>query len=707
MTIGKKISILIFSILLHNLSKAQLKAIDSIRNLLPGSQKIEKVNCLNALSRLYLGRQTDSALIYASLAYWEAEHIEYSVGKGDALMNLGKAFSARKKKQEAGKSFMAALSIFEKIHDENKLGAAYLNLGLNNGIYEQRDQTIQYFENASQHFLNSNDSVRNAYAMTMLGLMYGFKGEYDKAFDYHNKSLEIGRMLNNRARINYALNNLGILFMIVEDYRTALDYFLQAATQIPYYDKIAESYYKLGQRDSALYFMEKFVSSYKSNLAETIAIRDTALVAAHQMDLNLAEANLLLMQENYDLALEKFIGFERINGTTSQGLSGIVKCYLQKNDYVNALKYANQLLASAIRNQERMYVRDGTRFLWQIYHHNKKYDSAYVYFLRYTDLKDSIANYRFIRQLSALREKSTMETSELRHRQESEKKDLVFKQTLQKESFIKNILVVSLVVLALLIFIVLWNIRLRIKNEKLELEKFNHQLSLQGLENEKKQAELLKKSSELEMQVLRTQMNPHFIFNSLNSINRFILQNNKGQASQYLTKFSKLVRLILQNSQEELISLESEIESLELYLDLESLRFNYHFNYKISLQPDLDISGIKVPPLIIQPYVENAIWHGLMHMEEIGQLDVEIRMEGNFLYCRIADNGIGRKKSSEMSSKSSARHKSMGLHITSDRIALIQKEEAFGPAVKIFDLTNPDGSAAGTEVTIRLPLMFI
>jgi len=219
-------------------------------------------------------------------------------------------------------------------------------------------------------------------------------------------------------------------------------------------------------------------------------------------------------------------------------------------------------------------------------------------------------------------------------------------------------------------------------------------------------AALKHKSSELEMQVLRTQMNPHFIFNSLNSINRFILQNNKGQASQYLTKFSKLIRLILQNSQAELISLESELESLELYLDLESLRFDYHFNYKISVQNDLDISNISVPPLIIQPYAENAIWHGLMHKEEKGQLDIDISEENDNLVCRVSDNGIGRKKAEELGSKTATRHKSMGLHITADRIALIQKEQDMGPAVKILDLMNADGTAAGTEITITLPLIY-
>jgi ligand-binding sensor domain-containing protein len=234
----------------------------------------------------------------------------------------------------------------------------------------------------------------------------------------------------------------------------------------------------------------------------------------------------------------------------------------------------------------------------------------------------------------------------------------------------------------------------------------NFRAKLDKLEKEKQLAALKHKSSELEMQVLRTQMNPHFIFNSLNSINRFILQNNKGQASQYLTKFSKLIRLILQNSQAELISLESELESLELYLDLESLRFDYHFNYKISVQNDLDISNISVPPLIIQPYAENAIWHGLMHKEEKGQLDIDISEENDNLVCRVSDNGIGRKKAEELGSKTATRHKSMGLHITADRIALIQKEQDMGPAVKILDLMNADGTAAGTEITITLPLIY-
>jgi LytS/YehU family sensor histidine kinase len=200
-------------------------------------------------------------------------------------------------------------------------------------------------------------------------------------------------------------------------------------------------------------------------------------------------------------------------------------------------------------------------------------------------------------------------------------------------------------------------------------------------------------------------MNPHFIFNSLNSINRFILQNNRAQASEYLTKFSKLVRMILQNSQASLISLEAELEALELYLEMEALRFNYHFDYKIETSKDLDIEVLQVPPLILQPYVENAIWHGLMHKEEKGHLNIEVLEKDDQLFFSIRDDGIGRQKAKELASKTATKHKSMGLRITENRIAILQKNEMQESPVTINDLVNPDGSAAGTEVVIKLPVI--
>jgi LytS/YehU family sensor histidine kinase len=184
----------------------------------------------------------------------------------------------------------------------------------------------------------------------------------------------------------------------------------------------------------------------------------------------------------------------------------------------------------------------------------------------------------------------------------------------------------------------------------------------------------------------------------------FILENNKLQASEYLSKFSRLVRLILQNSQEAIISLEKELEALRLYLELEALRFDHKFEYKIIIDGKVDTTVLKVPPLIIQPYAENAIWHGLMHKKEKGHLEIELYIEDETLFCKIADDGIGRNKAAELKSKSASTQKSMGMRITADRIAVLQQQKQ--NSITITDLIFPDGKPGGTEVLIKIPACY-
>jgi LytS/YehU family sensor histidine kinase len=164
--------------------------------------------------------------------------------------------------------------------------------------------------------------------------------------------------------------------------------------------------------------------------------------------------------------------------------------------------------------------------------------------------------------------------------------------------------------------------------------------------------------------------------------------------------------LILQNSQVSLISLESELESLQLYLELEAVRFDYHFEFKINVEHDLDTSLLKVPPLIIQPYAENAIWHGIMHKEEKGHLQIDLFQQANLLCCKIIDDGVGRKKAAELKSKSASTHKSMGMRITADRIAMLQQKKQVETSITITDLILADGSPGGTEVFLKIPIQY-
>ena len=211
--------------------------------------------------------------------------------------------------------------------------------------------------------------------------------------------------------------------------------------------------------------------------------------------------------------------------------------------------------------------------------------------------------------------------------------------------------------------------------------------------------EFNKKLADVEMTALRAQMNPHFLFNCLNSINRFIVRNDAETASNYLTKFSRLIRLILQNSKSPTIALKSELEALKLYIDMEEMRFENRFDYQIHVDDNIELEYVEVPPLLLQPYVENAIWHGLMHKEARGKLNIEITRDGTRLQCMIEDNGIGRHKAQQVKSRSATRDKSMGMKITTDRLNLYQKQAD----VQVIDLRDTDGKPSGTRVILGMP----
>lgn len=244
-----------------------------------------------------------------------------------------------------------------------------------------------------------------------------------------------------------------------------------------------------------------------------------------------------------------------------------------------------------------------------------------------------------------------------------------------------------------------WLFKNRLKQINLK-----NQLKNEHLEAQKKEAEFKTKLSEVELTALRSQMNPHFIFNCLNSIKLYTIQNDSFTASEYLTKFSRLIRLVLENSRKDKVELHSELESLKLYIEMEAMRFKEKLQYSIT--ENIDTSYTEIPPLLIQPYVENAIWHGLMHKEKGGNINIVVD-KGNmedYLKITITDDGIGRIKAAALKSKSAVKQKSYGMRVTSERIALINQLFKTNTTVQIIDLVHTNGEAAGTQVIIQIPV---
>jgi sensor histidine kinase YesM len=215
--------------------------------------------------------------------------------------------------------------------------------------------------------------------------------------------------------------------------------------------------------------------------------------------------------------------------------------------------------------------------------------------------------------------------------------------------------------------------------------------------------EFNKQLAQAETKALRAQMNPHFIFNSLNSINSFVIDQKHEIASDYLIKFSKLIRLILDNSRSDMISIDKELETLKLYVLLESARFDNKFTCTYQVAGDVNINSIMIPPMLLQPFVENAIWHGLMQKEGPGTIAIDIKKaDEEYLNISITDDGIGREKAAELKSKS-ATHKSHGLKVTALRIDMMNKLNSTGAKVEIVDLKDEQGEATGTRVELIIP----
>ncbi|MCB0381449.1 MAG: histidine kinase, partial [Flavobacteriales bacterium] len=222
--------------------------------------------------------------------------------------------------------------------------------------------------------------------------------------------------------------------------------------------------------------------------------------------------------------------------------------------------------------------------------------------------------------------------------------------------------------------------------------------------NAQRLAENEKKIIELELKALKSQINPHFIFNTLNSIQHFISSNNFKDSNRYITNFSKLIRMVLNHSDKSYITLRDETEMLNLYLSLEQVRFSEGFDYVLKVNDNIDLDYDKIAPMLLQPFIENAIWHGLMNKKEKGFVEVSFSLDNDFLICTISDNGIGRDAAEKIKSARGIQNKSVGMTITKERLNIINNEVYENMNVEMIDLFDDKKQASGTKVIIKIKL---
>jgi tetratricopeptide (TPR) repeat protein len=696
----KNFCILFFIVQFTLSGLAQTANIDSLKKALSTAKGSAQIDCLNGLSKALVHHQTGSAETFAQEALKEAEKINYKKGMAGALINLAWAHGLSGGDLPTMESYCRkAVLLLENTDEKEQLADAWFSLACAQSSQCKFSFSIDAFDKAGQLFFQAGDELGLAKMYDYMGEDERNRGQYSKSLAYAVKWLDIAKKYNDRSYIDIWAS----LYKVVGDYETALDYYSQGAEILKTAQQIDHDLvFDIRMKGEIFLLQEKYDSA-----GHYFALA-TQYMPQGQPPLNLQWGTLYLARKKYDSALlhlnKALTRSKTINdlAVLQPALLNLSKAYKEIGNTQMAILYARELLKTAAKTGARQNTRDGHYMLYQLFAESGNRDSAFKHLQKYTTLKDIIDKDLSAQKLAFYKIKSEKEKDQGRINLLNEEKKLQqlrINQTAQQKKF----LIAGIAALCLISVVFLRNIILKRKNEK---QRFEHELEIQTLESEKTKTALQQRATELEMQALRAQMNPHFIFNSLNSINRFILQNSKLQASEYLTKFSRLIRLILQNSQASLIPLESELESLQLYLELEMVRFDHHFDFKITVDDELDSEFIKVPPLIIQPYAENAIWHGLMQKEEKGHLDIELSQNEEILFCKITDDGIGRERAAELKSKSAPTHKSMGMQITANRIAMLQQKKRLDTSIKITDLVLPDGSAGGTEVLLKIPLIY-
>jgi tetratricopeptide (TPR) repeat protein len=648
----------------------------------------QAIDSLNELADQYrLSRKIPSAQALLQSTLNESKENRYTKGEGEAYTIMGNISYNIRNFQDAEKYGKKAIDIFSRTTPDTLLAKAWVTWA--NAVWAQSrfEEAIGGFEKAQVIFDQAGDSSGVGNTYSLLALAEEERGNYEKAFQYSTQAV--------RYKEQSAWLPIGKLYADVGDYDMALEYYSKISDndlKLSSSLNVGEAYFLKKIYASALFYYRHFLSTLDATDTNALS-KPYFLLGELYRDIGKYDSSLYYLP----IALS---GFRKVNDRNwiMRSLLELGKVSRDIGRSKQAIDYSRELLNIAEHSGARQYSRDAHFLLYELYEGLHMTDSAYYHIREYSVLNNAIDIEVSAQKLAFFKASAPLEQAVL-------KIDLLNKQKQLQQEEIKQsatqklLLFIGLLILIVTSIIIARNFYLKKRNADHLLLLSENRLEIQNLQH-------IKKQSELEMQVLRTQMNPHFIFNALNSISRFILQNNKSDADEYLTKFSRLMRMILQNSQNAIITLESELESLNLYLQLEMLRFDHQFCYSIESEDSVDVSMIRVPPLIIQPFVENSIWHGLMPKKGKGKVSIHISTDKELLLIRIIDDGVGRAVSAASKNLPPTTHQSLGLKTTSQRINMLYTTNLEKSAVKFVDLVDTYGKPSGTEVVLELPLRY-
>ncbi len=638
--------------------------IDSLVKALHGSMlDTSRVITLNTLSWESLNmNRFDTAHYYAMQALSAAQKLSFKTGEIRAYNNLGGIYWNWGKYDEALKNYSTALDLSTRAGEKNLMAIASNNIGLvywNQGKYSEALKT--FFESLKIS-KQTGDKKALVLAYNNIGIIYFQQGNYEEALKHYLTSISISRETGDKKGLVLANNNVGLIYMEQQKFDQALAAYessLKISTEMQDKKIMAMAYCNIAL---VQYRQEKFEESAVNHYKSLELMDEIGTVYGKGINYNSLGRICLNQNKNREarMWLEKAYAISKEAGD----YDGIKNCC------------------------QSMFTLDSITGNWK---------DAFDHYKEYIATRDSLINEENTKKSLEAQMEYEYGIKEAKNKAEHDKKEALARAEIGKQKVIRNSIAggTGILVFSSVISFVFYKRRRDEAFRKKEAEL------------RQQEAELKQQVSEVEMKALRSQMNPHFIFNSLNSIYRYMENHDIERAGSYLVQFSKLIRMILENSMHPEVTLQEDIQGLELYMKMESMRLNDKFDFSFEINEALDPNEILVPPLLLQPFVENAIWHGLSPKEERGHISIRIHPEGDsMIRCEVEDNGVGRdfKKTTE-SNKLNGHKKSLGMAITKERIELINRKKGTNGYFKIIDLKDGDNKGIGSKVEVFLPLL--
>jgi len=659
--------------------------VDSLLLILPNQQAEDRVNTLNRLAVSLYFEEIELAEQYAEEALNLAKELDYQEGIADALRNLSEMYVYLGNYTDGLNFGFEALRIYEKLDKKNAVANLYADLVTVHYLVGNLEKALEYGYIALGKFREHLEggamvgSFRDTINHRMtLGDTYSLLGMHDKSLKIFLEHLKVGKR-NNFGDTEIVLHTflVGAQFYFLGKTDSAKVYFKKAlaypdvnpnvqALKYRPLTYLGDLFYSAGETDSAIFYKRTAFEWYNEK-----GFLYWAMSVANQLGLIYKKNNELNTAEKYYRQSEKLF---------NEALSK--NSWYRYDSLKYIVSYGVELYGPLLPRhmKEMMWIQGKSMYyrLYQINETKRRTSEALKYHIAYFNAVDTLNKLQ-----------RTRETMEMQTRYESDRKDQQI-ETLSlenelKESRLNQNRYFLFGAAGLLILVVMFGIVLFHQN------------------NLKTEQQMLG----LQQKLFRSQMNPHFIFNSLASIQNFVVKQDSKKASIYLSRFSELVRTILESSTREYITFEKEVSTIENYLELQRVRFPDKFKYSLEIDERIDPENMLIPPMLAQPFIENSIEHGFKQKKTRGNLRIRFFIKNNLIVFEVEDDGIGREKAQEIVFKQNKDHRSMATDITRERLMVLNKKLKQKITLLITDLKNKKDEPAGTKVVFDIPFRHV